>query len=58
MDVLINYVEILLQYIPISNHHVVHFKYLTILSVMTQENWGKKKKKTRFRYRLGHFPVV
>ena len=35
---------VLSQYIRISNHHVVHFKYLTDLFInLPQQSWGKKK---------------
>lgn len=49
MDFLINSVGILSQCIRIPNHHAVHFKNITILSVITQQ--GKKRYK-RHRYTI------
>ena len=38
---------ILSKYVHVSNDHIVHFKYLIILlSIVPQENWGKKRKRS------------
>ena len=44
MDELINHmVEIFSQWIGISNHHNVHFKYPSFLSIIPQSGWNEKK---------------
>lgn len=55
MNVLINWKWGILSqcvcvYIPISTHREVHFKYLTVLSIIPQQS-GKKKEKNKLSLR-------
>ena len=46
MNVLIDLAEeIFSQYIHISSYHIVHFKYIIILSVLPQDSQNINKKK-------------